>query len=300
MSGSDITFIRTHRFGDGEDRLAGQLERFFGPGNVAICVDESRGPVDTGRWPKSSLTPNRVLEMVGKPIPKDWGWRMGDLCHIAIAEDFGPRANQWLVENDVHVPQGSEVAIFGQLSRIEADFMACNLGPKKVKPIAEAVTIALPSAEMGCIFAFNRLAGFRVSELREVRREISRGLVGARRAMPNDEAVLANLGTHSGWRMVDLYRAAPEVFAPAWFDTNPPMLREALDRAPAGSLHLTHPVLTFDQVMRRVSQHAAEGHPQKYKSGRMRRILGALPPDQREELAAVLKRSADLTQSGKT
>lgn len=287
-AGPDIIFIRTHRFGPQEDRLACQLELFFGAGNVAICADESHGEIDTGRWPKSGLTAARIDRMIGPPIPKDWGWRMGDLCHIAIAEDFGPRAHQWLIENDVHIPQGSEQKIFSRLTAIDADFMACNLAPKKVKNISEAVTIALPSADMGCIFAFNRLKGTCVPELVATRRKISAGLVGAKRKTPNDEAVLANLGVHAGWTMVDLYAAAPEVFSPSWFSTNPPILRDALDRRPAGDIRICHPVLSFEQVMKRVSSRDQDGHPQKYGMGRLGRLMSELPDDQRQQLRAAL------------
>ncbi|MFT3690633.1 hypothetical protein [Paenirhodobacter sp.] len=217
----DFAFIRTTRFGPAEDLLAQRLERTFGAGNVAVCVDESRGPVGTGRWPKTALTPARAEALVGGPLPPDWGWRMGDLCHMAVAESFGPKARQWLVESDVYLPPDA-AEIFTRLGAIEADFLACDLRRKKVKPIAEAVTLVLPTAEWGCIFALNRLAGGRIAALRTARRAVVAALAGQKRKMPNDEAMVANLGAASGWMMADLYTVAPEVFSPHWFATNPP------------------------------------------------------------------------------
>lgn len=288
MTNSDIIFIRTSRFGAVEEQLALQLEPVFGEGNVAICVDESRGAVDTGRWPKCSLTTERVGKIIDGPAPEDWGWRMGDLCHLAIAEDFGPRPAQWLIENDVHIAAGREKEIFQRLSQISADFMACDLARKKVKPIAEGVTVALPTAEWGCIFAFNRLNGDRIDALRETRRQIAAGLAGTKRKVPNDEAVLANLGMSAGWTMVNLYEAAPEIFAPYWFATNPPMLREALEATTEEHIHITHPVLTYEQVYNRLSKPLSDGHPQHYKVGRLSRILAALPKDKQDILLQLL------------
>ena len=292
---SDIAFIRSHRFGEVEDRLATQLEIAFGAGNVALCVDESRGPVDTGRWPKASLTRDRAEGMVGGTVPDDWGWRMGDLCHIAIAEDFGPRRHQWLIESDVHVPAGQEDAIFGRLNAITADFMACALRPKKVKPMAVGVATALPSAGWGCIFALNRLSGRHVPAVRQLRRDIRAAIAaGAKVQTPNDEAVLANLGVALDWTMVDLWAAMPDMFSHRWFDTNPPSLRRELD-AQTGSLRVSHPVLEVDQVFRRLEAPRTEGHPQAYKVSRLGRILAAMTP---EEKARVMKHLQPASDTG--
>lgn len=280
----DFAFIRTTRFGPSEERLAQRLEQAFGPGNVAFCVDESRGVVETGRWPKTALTAARAEALVGGPLPADWGWRMGDLCHLAVAETFGARPRQWLVENDVHLPPDS-AAIFARLGAVEADFLACDLRPKKVKPIAEAVALVLPSADWGCVFALNRLAGARIAALRQARRAVVAALAGQRRKMPNDEAMVANLGAAMGWRMADLYAVAPDVFSPRWFATNPPMLREALE-GEAG--RVAHPVLGRDEIFERVRQHASSGHPQPYRAGRLRRVLAALPPAAALELRGLL------------
>ena len=289
MSGPDLIFIRSHRFGPVEAALAAQLEPVFGAGNVALCLDESRGAVDTGRWPKSSLTRGRVQDTIGAPPPADWGWRMGDLCHIAVAEDFGPRRRQWLIESDVHIPAGREAEIFARLSAIDADFMACNLAPKKVKQMAAGVRLALPTADWGCIFAFNRLDGAHVPALRDTRRAIARALPGSGLQTPNDEAVVANLGHAAGWTMVDLFQAAPEMFARNWFDTNPPMLREACDvnrRHP----RVSHPVLSYDAIHARLGAAGADGHPQRYKPARLGRILSALDEERRQTLLALIER----------
>lgn len=289
MVDRDIIFIRASRVGYHEEQLARQLEPVFGKGNVAFCVDESRGVVDTGPWPKSVLTQQRVRHILNAPPPHDWGWRMGDLCHIAISEDFGPRPAQWLIENDVHISIGREKEIFNILSQITADFMACDLQKKKVKPIAEAVTVALPTAEWGCVFAFNRLSGPRIHELRRTREQIAAGLVGTTRKTPNDEAVLANLGMTAGWEMVNLYEVAPKIFARPWFATNPPMLREALDKTTVDHIHISHPVLTYEQIYNRVAQPFIDGHPQQYKVGRLSRILAVLPKEKQEALLKFYK-----------
>lgn len=280
----DLAFIRTTRFAAPEHLLAERLEQAFGPGNVAVCVDESRGPVETGRWPKVVLDHARAEALVGGPIPADWGWRMGDLCHLAVAEALGPRPRQWLIENDVYLPADC-AGIFARLAEVDADFMACDLRRKKVKPIAEAMTLVLPTAEWGCIFALNRLSGGRIAEVRAARRAVVAALAGQKRKMPNDEAMVANLAAASGWTMADLYQVAPEVFSPRWFATNPPMLREALEGRRGC---VAHPVLGRDDVFERVRRHAASGHPQPYGAGRLRRVLAALPFEEAETLRALL------------
>ncbi len=286
---SDLIFIRTHRFGEVEDRLATQLSRAFGSDNVALCVDESRGPVDTGRWRKSSLTRARAEELVGGPVPDDWGWRMGDLCHIAVGEDFGPRSHQWLIESDVHIPNGHEDEIFGTLRAIPGDFLACNLQPKKVKSMAEAVSLVLPTAEWGCVFALNRLKGEHVAAVRDLRRRLTVTLAAASRRwkVPNDEAVVANLGAASGWKLVDLYEAAPGILQQNWFDTNPPFLRRALDEA-EGSTRISHPVLDLDQLFRRIEDPNRDGHQQQYKLRRLSRIIKHLTPEEKARMLAAL------------
>lgn len=292
MSDADIIFIRTHRFGETEYRLATRLEKVFGSGNVAVCVDESRGVSDTGRWPKSALTPARAVELTGTSVPADWGWRMGDLCHIAISQDFGLRPYQWLIENDVHIPEGQEAVVFDRLRAIGADFMACDLRIKKVKPIAIGVSPVLTSNEWGCIFAFNRLAGGRVPALHAARCAIARSVQGAKLPMPNDEAVLTNLAQSAGWHAVNLFEAAPDIFSRHWFDTNPPFLREHLEAQTDRGLRVSHPVLAYDQIMTRLRQAGADGHPQPYKAGRLSRILAVLPPDRRQDLLDLLPDAA--------
>lgn len=290
----DIAFIRTTRFGQTEDLLASRLESAFGPGNVLCCVDESRGEVDTGRWPKAVLTRERAESLVGGPLPADWGWRMGDLCHLAVAETFGPRPRQWLVENDVHLPRDC-AGLFARRADIDADFLACDLRRKPVKPIAEAVGLVLPSAEWGCIFALNRIAGERITELRAARQAVVAAVAGQRRKMPNDEAMVANLGAAAGWRMADLYAIAPDAFSPRWFATNPPMLRESLERSTG---RVAHPVLSRDEVFDRVGRGAATGHPQKYGAGRLRRVLAALPAEDARRLHDLLGRAQAAGDSG--
>lgn len=286
---ADLALLRTTRFGPAEAALAVRLEAVFGPGNVVICADESRGRVETGLWPKASLTRARAEALAGGPVPADWGWRMGDLCHLAVAEAFGPRPRQWLIENDVHLPQDAAAA-FARMAATEADFMACDLAPRPVKPIAEAMTAVLPRADWGCIFAFNRLNGARIPELRALRRALVLALQGTRRKMPNDEAVLANLGAVRGWKMVDLYAALPDVFDKAWFATNPPMLREAWAQTEG---RIAHPVLSHDEVMERIRGGSASGHPQPYSEGRLRRVLAALPPEQAQALRFALSGKAE-------
>lgn len=281
---SDLAFIRTTRFGAAEAALAERLEEAFGAGNVVFCVDESRGAVATGRWPKAVLDRARAEALAGGPVPDDWGWRMGDLCHLAVAEDFGPRPRQWLIENDVFLPSDA-AAIFARLAAVEADFLACDLRRKKIKPIAEAMALVVPEADWGCIFALNRLAGGRIGEVKRGRREIVAAVAGLRRKVPNDEALVANLGAAAGWRMADLYQVAPEAFSPRWFATNPPMLREALE-GQAG--RIVHPVLGHAELLARIAEGAAAGHPQKYGEGRLRRVLAALPPEAAGALRAAL------------
>ena len=287
-SASDLVFIRTNSFGPAEDRLASQLANVFGVGNVVICADETRGALDTGNWLRCSLSAQRAAEIVGVPVPLDWGWRMGDLCHIAVYQDFGLRPNQWLVENDIFIPEGHETQVFAQLSAIDADFMACNLRPKKIKPIAAGVRLFLPDADWGCIFAFNRLSGARVPELIATRQSIAAKLSGSRYKTPNDEAVMANLAHYSGWTHVDLYNAAPDLFSKLWFDTNPPMLFEGLMARSDDRPRVVHPVLTFEQLYRRMQAANGDGHPQAYGYNRLSRILPALKSQQREQILALL------------
>lgn len=291
-SDDDIILVRTHRFGQVEENLCKQLAKVFGKKNVVICADETRGLLDTGKWQRSSLTPDRVRDMTGGSVPPDWGWRMGDLCHIAVHEDFGPRPRQWLIENDVHIPKGHETEIFTELSAIQADFMACNLQRKKVKSIAEGVTAVLPGAEWGCIFAFNRLNGEHVTDLQKLRQRLAIELPRTRHKVPNDEAVLANLSFYSNWKMVDLFEAAPDIFAKYWFDTNPPMLREHIERQ-TGSKRVTHPVLGYDMLLQRLTDAAQSGHPQAYKEGRLGRVLSVLPERERNHILSFVRPNAN-------
>lgn len=288
---TDIAFIRCHRFGDDERKLAQQLSLFFGQEHVAVCIDETRGEADTHPWKKAVLTRDKARDLVGGPVPDDWGWRMGDLCHLAIAEAFPGYERQWLLESDIHIPAGHEKEIFEELSAIDAEFMACALMPKKVKPIAAAVGLVLPSVEWGCVFAFNRLSTRCVPDLRQLRQDISAAMRASSKGFkaPNDEAVVSNLCFARGWKMVDLWDVAPDIFSRKWFDTNPPWLRRDLEERVA-TRRVSHPVLDVHQLLRRIGAEG-DGHPQLYKSGRLSRILPHLTEDESAQIIPLLKKN---------
>lgn len=281
---TDLAIIRSHRFGAMEAALAGRLSQVFGAGQVILAVDESRGPVDCGGLAKVSLTPATLAGLGFAGLPADWGWRCGDLCYHAAAAARPPHARYWLFEADIWLPPVAEALC--ALSALPQEALAAGLGPKATAPkYSRLMTPLCGSDRWGCFFPVTRVSARLLGEMRRLRERSLAEIAPHRPAFPNDEAILGGAVHATGVSHADLYAAAPRFFDPACFATNPPHLRDALDRGTEGRVF--HPAIPLSAILDEIARNGP-GAGRRYDAHRLRRVLKEAAPDEAARIRAAL------------
>ncbi len=281
---TDLAVMRVHRFGAPERLLAGTLRRVFPQDDILVVADETNGPVSTDDLTKLSLTPPTVAHYVGGTLGRpDWAWRMGDLSlYLALSER--PDASRiWLVEGDVFVPREIVTQLFGRLSELNEDVIACNLKRQGDHRFNLGLSGLSAETEFGCIFAFLRASAEAIHESLDLRKRVRAkfgdGLPGV--PEPNDEAVLANAAVSAGLTTADLFSVTSEYFDPQDFWMNPPRLFEYHAFTENLQERVVHPVLEFEHILERVQDKATDVRRRNYDLRRLRHVFPHLNRRQR-------------------
>lgn len=272
------TFIRTNHFGQQERDLANALSTGIG-GPVTIICDESAGIVNTGLSLKVSLNDETPRMLNLGPLHHKWQWLWGDVCLYAARESV-PNADWYvLVENDVFLTHRAAKVVQTLLSESDLKALACNLGsitsPPPFSKDLEQFGIA---PDVGCIFAFVCVRGEVIDAMIELRREVQK----SSQLRINDEAVLAATVRRYGYAAGDLYKLAPQLFSPEWFETNPPHLFEAL-LAKDDNERVVHPAVPFHVVLSRI-----RSGKKGYGRRRLRSVLEEAPIDMQLQIRQAL------------
>lgn len=282
----DLAILRSHRFGPMEAALAERLAAWFGAEGVLLALDESRGPVESGGWARVSLTPATLAGLGLAPLPPDWGWRCGDLCYYAAAAARPGVARYWLFESDVWIAPGAVGPLFDRLAALPAEALAAGLGPRPEAPKYSRLMAPLAGSDRwGCFFPVSRASATLVAAMQQMRRQSLATIPATKPLFPNDEAILAGTVAAGGFSHADLYAAAPEFFAPKSFATNPPHLRDALDRR-AGARQVFHPAIFLADILSELASNGPQAG-RRYDAHRLRRVL----KEAAAEEAATLRRA---------
>lgn len=275
--GRTAFFIRAAAFTPVAAELAARLRAASGADPVFIC-DDRAGTVDTGRWPRLSLSPDRLDGWGLHGLPPNWGWFCGDLALFAAAEADPEAAYLCVMDADVWMDDAAAAALVALFARDGTAALAAGLGPKTDAPKYSAGLADLGlDPRWGCIFPLVRVARDLVPAMQDLRR---RSLPLRGRRAVNDEAVLAGAVQITGASHGDL--AGHDLFSAETFATNPPMLFGGRPGSFApGRVH--HPVITLETVLDRIGDPA-----RRYHRARLRRVLAAAGRKDRARIAARL------------
>ena len=284
---TDLAVMRVHRFGPPERLLAATLQDVFPPQDILVVADETAATVPVDGLTKLSLTPSAVAPLVGGSLGRlDWAWRMGDLSLYLALHERPDAKRVWLVEGDVFIPLGIAASMFGRLSEIGEDVIACNLKNQGEHRFNRGLAGLSSETALGCIFAFVRASADAIHESLELRRRVRAkfgdGLPGE--PEPNDEAVLVNAAAAAGLTTADLFSVASEYFDPQDFWMNPPRLFEYHAFTEEPQNHVVHPVIEFEHILERVQETATDTRRRNYNRWRLRHVFPHLNRQQRIRL----------------
>ena len=275
--GRTAFFIRAAAHTDVAADLAARLRGASGADPVFVC-DDRAGRLDTGPFPRITLSPDRFACWGLTDLPANWGWFCGDLALYAAAEADPEAAFLCVMDADVWMDDAAAAALVDLFTRDATAALAAGLGPKPEPPKYSAGLADLGlDPRWGCLFPLVRVARDLVPAMQDLRR---RSLPLRGRRAVNDEAVLAGAVQITGASHGDL--AGHDLFSAETFATNPPMLFGGRPGSlTPGRVH--HPVLTLDTVLDRI------GDPARgYHRARLRRVLAAAGRTDRARIAARL------------
>lgn len=229
------------------------------------------------------LNQRRLAGLGFAGLPPDWGWRYGDMCLYLARALFPGCARYLLVENDVLFLGEALPHLLDLVRRpdLEAGAARLRLHEAPQKHSRELGKIGLDPAA-GCLFPVVFASGTVIDRMAAVRRTaLAQGLHKL-----NDEAILAGTVFGHGFAHADLSAALPCDFRDDCFDTNPPLLREAVLRNPGQGA--CHPVLSLERILERIADPS-----RNYRAHRLRRVIKAANPVERGRIAAALGQPED-------
>lgn len=273
-----IAAIRTHQWGEDEQRLFAQLSPVFGDRLVVVFHNRPEGlslPL-----PVVDIS-DRWLKRNGLRKLHDWGWRCGDYFLYALRQAMPDADSYWLIEPDVWFA-GDVAGFFAATGAMDHDLLGV-----KVQPMDPAHRFGrgLPGLPLfKTIFALTRWSGRSLDGLFALRQAYSAGDVGGR-VFSNDETFcVSHLLADGGLTHASLSEVMPDWFPPECFRTDPDVLIDTLqDRGLQG---VFHPVRGHASFVRATGARLASNIG---FLGAMGGSLARLAPD---ELAAIAAEAA--------
>lgn len=232
-----IAAIRTHRWGEDEERLAAALRPAFGENLVVVYhnrPEERELPL-----PAVDLRLDWVRSNGLRVVP-DWAWRCGDYGYYALRQARPDFDHYWLIEPDVFF-HGPAEKFFAAFDAVTADGL--GLRPQSDVRDNHPFCRSLKPLELyRAIFALTRFSGRALDRLYALRRQ-TRNDEKRRWAYPNDELFAF---THLA-NEPELSLEGFEQHAPGWIDpesvvTDPDFLLDAILQRDDAEGKIYHPV----------------------------------------------------------
>lgn len=245
MGLKQVAFLRTNRFDAQAEAQVEALSRARDL-DVVVCADERQGPVDTGGWPKISLTAESI-ERLGLYHHERAGRHCGDYFLYHVLEARPGRDFYWMVEPDLLIDFLDPSDFFSLFADARHDLIAPNFGAKQTSWVWHAAMAQGAEDVFGAWIQVVRLSGRAVRALHEARAAAS-ATAGDKtgRAWPNDESFVATSLMRLGFECADVnaFSSAPLYRRETYRTGNPLLLDDCLQRR--GSRELYHPVVPRD------------------------------------------------------
>lgn len=245
MSAHPVIAIRTHRWGEEEERLLAALRLVSGH-DLAVVFHNR--PADMVLPLDVIDIDNNWLQAQGFRVVPDWGWRCGDYFFHALRAARPERPFYWLIEPDVFF-HGSAEGFFDRFRDQGADALGYRIVPF---PQGHAFARGLPGmALFQAVFAMTRLSGRALDRLATLRRAYGAGRVAAR-FFTNDELfVFSHVAADPELTMATLESVAPDWFDGVGFAPSPDRLEETVVAGtPYGRvLHPVHGRAAFKRAL---------------------------------------------------
>jgi hypothetical protein len=215
---------------------------------IVILADERRAPVDTGSFPKVSLT-DEACQSIGLFTPKDFAWRCGDYGFYLARRQFPEVKSFWMVESDVRIGNPRDFFALADRSE-EPDLLAARLAPADPSWWWHPTVSAADARPYRCFFPLVRLSSRAICVLERKRVRHSQQI--ARRILwPNDEAFVATTIVQAGLSSSDLKSLNKSLYDDQSFSYEHPIKAENFVSDSAGP-KLYHPVLWGDDYADKV------------------------------------------------
>lgn len=291
-----LAAIRTHRWGEDEERLAAQLAPVFG--DRLVVVFHGR-PADLSLPLPVVDIDDAWVSGQGLRALSDWGWRCGDYFLYALRAARPDADRYWLIEPDVWF-SGPVERFFAETDALDHDL----LGARVTDMTADhRFARGLPDiAHLRAIFALTRFSGRAIDRLADLRRAYCAG-PELNRFFTNDEIFcFSHAAADPDLTVGSLHALLPEWLGPDTMRTDPDILFDAVAGVSRPGVH--HPVrgrLSFLAALgRRLAGDAAYlramapslAHLTDREIARAGREAGRLHARQMAEAAALGRRKA--------
>ncbi len=244
-----IAAIRTHVWGDQEDRIMAQLMPVFG--DDLCVVFHNRKPDVVPPIPVVDLT-DAWVEQNGLRRISDYGWRCGDYFLYALRQARPDADFYWIIEPDV-LFTGDPAEFFARTGEHPVDLIGAEteaLGPHH----RFAVTLTGLQGYR-CLFALTRVSGLALDKLFALRQIYSAQAVPSRR-FANDEAfVWSHVKADRTLTTAVLVDIVPEWLRQRKLRADPDMLLDSFDGLTEPGVF--HPVQSRQHFARAVAKRIA-------------------------------------------
>lgn len=242
-----LAIIRTHRWGEAEERLLAALRLGF-DADVVVAYHNRLRRV-TPPLPVVDVTAAWAVTHGLRAVP-DFGWRCGDYFYYATRQAHPDYDFYWMIEPDVMIA-GDVQSFFASFSEAGEDALGCGL-----RPFEEDIPFVrgLPGVpHWKAIFPLTRFSGRALDHLRPLRTAYGEGPVG-NRFFSNDEIFcFSNIMNSPGFTGAPLEKYAADWLTDTSFDTNPTVMLEALQHQEVRG-KLAHPVRSKADFKRVVAE----------------------------------------------
>jgi hypothetical protein len=217
-----LAAIRTHKWGEDEERLFASLSPVFGADLAVVFHD--RDPDLKLPLSVADINADWVRAHDLRPVAQ-WGWRCGDYFYYRLREAFPEYDHYWMIEPDVFftsTPHG----FFDAFSGVGDDVL--GIRPEKRKADVAFGAAIQTTERHRAIFALTRLSGRVLDTLADLRRAYCIDAPGSWRFANDETFVFSHAMDRDDITVADIVRHAPNWFDGAEFVTDPDILFDAV------------------------------------------------------------------------
>lgn len=241
--------IRAHAFSAQEVLLAERLEAAFGT-RVYFVTDDSKAPVETGRFSKIGINRRRVRQLRGGRVGRTWGWQQGDVFLYAARAALPGATHFALIESDVFLSICAADSLAELFTSRPEDVLAVKLGrSEEPKSFSRDLAALGEDPRATCFFPVLRVSASVVDRMQSLRRRAAENT----ELKLNDEAILAAVAMQDDVSSANLSEIAPALFDSEHFTLERTQLFEFhADRYEGASA--LHPVRNVGALMQRIAE----------------------------------------------